>query len=838
MSLLVRHQSVREDPKSKTIEDDLSLASSSVTIWEDEEIRSLPLSNQSYDLELCVVLYEVEVFSPRLEWHRSTRHQDMYPHWIRAHRRSIPKSSKTGSADERCPVLPRIHAHKKIDGEMWKWAPRSNWEIDRNRSRQMEIYAHSYNRIVVGPDAVDDEGWEYATELDRFYDPKRLPRGICKFTDRVRRRRWFRIVCRVQTNNKKIMDKKKIQIVKRPDVEKAYVEQLETRRLGAGKPRAGQVVTGSESVKSERLETIRIKAERVEADEEHLEDEVLLITGGSVGNTDASECKQGRPVAAAIPKRRLIEVDRLRAEQNKVEQLQAQSIPNTEEVNAAEAEEVKRPEAKYQVSEKVEAEHPEPERLAVRKMMDARERLEEHHHMVECLKLKRIEAKRIEAKHLEAERLKAQRVDATRLELDLPKNDLITLKQPERERPELESLKNNGIEMDRLKEIHVEKEKGLENNRIEAGRLEVESVKAEQIETGLKETARSAAERPKTEKLVAECCGTQQVERGQMKSGWIESEKKEGGPMETERQKVKRLDAEKANIESILVEAEQVEANEENLEDEAVLISVGPGGGTDGARCKQGGSVAATFQVTPPFRTDGGGGNGHTPNDVPNTSPIKTGLLRGRSFYTHSQRPPLMLIPKLTRSVRDLTKRFSRIDENEAHGRAVEDLLGSAESLPTAPSPLLRRHSMSAANFSPTAVAQSLKPQSAKYVPAFTSMGRFGVHGFEDFCRSEISGKAAGGLLQSEKSSLTAQSFNRLRPRRNSISSAQSSSSTSLCTTQSATPSPLSVPQSSKRHSSKYDQVHNSLGRLGVHGLQAGHAANWGTRRGSWTGIS
>jgi len=210
MSLLVRHQSVREDPKSKTIEDDLSLASSSVPIWEDEEIRSLPLSNQSYDLELCVVLYEVEVFSPRLEWHRSTRHQDMYPHWIRAHRRSIPKSSKTGSADERCPVLPRIHAHKKIDGEMWKWAPRSNWEIDRNRSRQIEIYAHSYNRIVVGLDAVDDEGWEYATKLDRFYDPKRLPQGICKFTDRVRRRRWFRSVSRVQTNNKKIMVKKKI----------------------------------------------------------------------------------------------------------------------------------------------------------------------------------------------------------------------------------------------------------------------------------------------------------------------------------------------------------------------------------------------------------------------------------------------------------------------------------------------------------------------------------------------------------------------------------------------------------------------------------------------------
>eukprot|EP00588_Corethron_pennatum_P036367 CAMPEP_0194348188 /NCGR_PEP_ID=MMETSP0171-20130528/106402_1 /TAXON_ID=218684 /ORGANISM="Corethron pennatum, Strain L29A3" /LENGTH=214 /DNA_ID=CAMNT_0039115509 /DNA_START=116 /DNA_END=760 /DNA_ORIENTATION=- len=138
-------------------------------------------------------------------------------------------------------------------------------------------------------------------------------------------------------------------------------------------------------------------------------------------------------------------------------------------------------------------------------------------------------------------------------------------------------------------------------------------------------------------------------------------------------------------------------------------------------------------------------------------------------------------------------------------------------------------------------------------------MGRFGVHGFEDFCRSEISDKAAGGLQQSENLLPIAQSFNTPRPRGNSISSAQSSSSPSLCiiqsaapslpsvpqsskrcsskndqvstlspqlssspsvcTIQSAAPSPPSVPQSSKRRSSKYDQIHNSLGRLGVHGF-------------------
>jgi len=536
--------------------------------------------------------------------------------------------------------------------------------------------------------------------------------------------------------------------------------------------------------------------------------------------------------------------------------------------------------------------------------------------------------------------------------------------------------------MDRLKEIHAEKEKGLENSRIEAGQLEADSVKIDRIETGLTETARSEAERLNTERLVAKHCGTEQIEREQTKAV-IESEKKEVGPTETEQQTVKGLDAEKAYVEQLetrrldgekprdgqvvtvsesvkaeqlesmrikaerveadeanaeaevvlisewpvgeadasecklgrpvaatvpgtpffgmdgrgdnwctpdgvsaasptatsflggkaegcetmRVEAEQIEADEGILEDEAVLISFGPGRGTDAARCKQERPAVATFPVTPPFGTDGGGGNGCTPNGAPPTSLTKASPPGGRVLHTHAETPPLMPIPKLTVSVRELAERFSRIDGN------------GTESMLTTPSPLLRRQSMSAINFSPPAVAQSLEPQSAKYVPAYTTMGRFGVHGFEDFCRSEISDKAAGGLQQSENLLPIAQSFNTPRPRGNSISSAQSSSSPSLCiiqsaapslpsvpqsskrrsskndqvsilspqlssspsvcTIQSAAPSPLSVPQSSKRRSSKYDQIHNSLGRLGVHGLQVGdNAANWGARRRSWTGGS
>eukprot|EP00588_Corethron_pennatum_P011454 CAMPEP_0194270872 /NCGR_PEP_ID=MMETSP0169-20130528/4780_1 /TAXON_ID=218684 /ORGANISM="Corethron pennatum, Strain L29A3" /LENGTH=184 /DNA_ID=CAMNT_0039013069 /DNA_START=511 /DNA_END=1062 /DNA_ORIENTATION=- len=129
-------------------------------------------------------------------------------------------------------------------------------------------------------------------------------------------------------------------------------------------------------------------------------------------------------------KRRRMKAARVKVERNKVENMQTQSIKTTKECR------------------------------------------DEEHQMAEHLKVERIEAKRSEADFFETERLKAQRLEATQLELNLPENGWITVKQPEVERLKLKKFKNNEIKMDRLKEIHAEKEKGLEDSRIEAGQLE------------------------------------------------------------------------------------------------------------------------------------------------------------------------------------------------------------------------------------------------------------------------------------------------------------------------------------------------------------------------------
>lgn len=45
---------------------------------------------------------------------------------------------------------------------------------------------------MCGYNPVDKDGWEYSTDLKRFNDPDRAPRGVCRWSDKVRRKRWIR----------------------------------------------------------------------------------------------------------------------------------------------------------------------------------------------------------------------------------------------------------------------------------------------------------------------------------------------------------------------------------------------------------------------------------------------------------------------------------------------------------------------------------------------------------------------------------------------------------------------------------------------------------------------
>eukprot|EP00588_Corethron_pennatum_P036129 CAMPEP_0194350044 /NCGR_PEP_ID=MMETSP0171-20130528/107422_1 /TAXON_ID=218684 /ORGANISM="Corethron pennatum, Strain L29A3" /LENGTH=615 /DNA_ID=CAMNT_0039117555 /DNA_START=251 /DNA_END=2096 /DNA_ORIENTATION=- len=172
-------------------------------IWVDEEVLPPPASAAARPPGRAVVLYEVEVFSPLLKWHRSRRHADAYPHWIRAHGRTLPKSNNNDFVEEVCPVVPHIYAGdaRQRNGD-WDWEYDSVWEIDIGRLRQMEIHARRCPGAAAvadpGEAPADQGGWEYGTELDRFFDPARMTRGTCRWSDRVRRRRWMRGVSWVE----------------------------------------------------------------------------------------------------------------------------------------------------------------------------------------------------------------------------------------------------------------------------------------------------------------------------------------------------------------------------------------------------------------------------------------------------------------------------------------------------------------------------------------------------------------------------------------------------------------------------------------------------------------
>eukprot|EP00588_Corethron_pennatum_P007686 CAMPEP_0194299134 /NCGR_PEP_ID=MMETSP0169-20130528/60552_1 /TAXON_ID=218684 /ORGANISM="Corethron pennatum, Strain L29A3" /LENGTH=901 /DNA_ID=CAMNT_0039049201 /DNA_START=91 /DNA_END=2797 /DNA_ORIENTATION=+ len=517
---------------------------------------------------------------------------------------------------------------------------------------------------------------------------------------------------------------KKQQIVKRLDAEKAHVEQLETQKLDGKKPGVGQVVTGFESAKAKQLETMRIKTERVEADEANLDAEVVLISRGAVVDTDASDCKLGRPVAVTVPGTPFFGKDGLGDNWCTPDDVSAAGPTGTSFLGGkAEMREIVRVEA-----EQTEADEAVLEDKAVLTSFGP-----------------------------------GRGTDAARCKHGRPPAVMFPVTPPFR----TAGGGGNGCTSNGVSATSPTK------GSLPGGR---DFLTHSQTPGKVTDAARCKYGRPPAVMFP--------VTPPFRTAG--------GGENGCTSNGVSATSPTKASLPGGR---------------DFLTHSQTPGKVTDAARCKYGRPPAVMFPVTPPFRTDGGGGNGCTSNSVSATSPTKGSLPGGRGFPTHPQTPPLMPIPKLTVSVRELAERFSRINGN------------GTESTPTAPSPLLRQHSNSSTNFSPLAVAQSLEPESAKYVPAYTTMGRFGVHGFEDFCQSEISGKATGSLLQSEESSPTAQSFNRPRPRGHSISSTQSSSNPSLCTTQTATPLPLSVPQSSKRRSSKYDQVHNSLGRLGVHGL-------------------
>jgi len=177
-----------------------------VTLGEDEERA---FSSGSY--KHAVVLYEINVWSrSEKDWRRSSENDEVqYPHWLRPHGRSLPESIGSGKPEEACPIVPRIYVRDKHT-KQWEWDYNSKWEIDWKRRRQIDIgqifVDHYRTPFVLGYKPVDEEGWEYSTgrsrsscipsftALQRFDDQIRAPRGVIRWSDSFRRRRWYRIV--------------------------------------------------------------------------------------------------------------------------------------------------------------------------------------------------------------------------------------------------------------------------------------------------------------------------------------------------------------------------------------------------------------------------------------------------------------------------------------------------------------------------------------------------------------------------------------------------------------------------------------------------------------------
>jgi len=178
------------------------------SIDEDEEIIPPKLSSSSHDApnKYAVVIYEVEVWSMKLKWHRSTENDSIqHPSWVRPHQRPIPNALYIGKdVANACPIVPHIYSRNEKKNEKWEWETK-HWQFDKKRSRQIKIgekYSTTYQSpALLGYVPVDKDGWEYSTDLKRFDDLERAPRGICRWSDKVRRRRWVRFVCTTKIPN-------------------------------------------------------------------------------------------------------------------------------------------------------------------------------------------------------------------------------------------------------------------------------------------------------------------------------------------------------------------------------------------------------------------------------------------------------------------------------------------------------------------------------------------------------------------------------------------------------------------------------------------------------------
>jgi len=112
------------------------------SIDEDEEIIPPKLSSSSHDApnKYAVVIYEVEVWSTKLQWHRSTENDSVqHPSWVRPHQRPIPNALYIGKdVANACPIVPHIYSRNEKKNEKWEWET-EHWRFDKKRSRQIKI---------------------------------------------------------------------------------------------------------------------------------------------------------------------------------------------------------------------------------------------------------------------------------------------------------------------------------------------------------------------------------------------------------------------------------------------------------------------------------------------------------------------------------------------------------------------------------------------------------------------------------------------------------------------------------------------------------------------------